>query len=229
MNLKNKLQLIEDKISKACQRSQRNPHDVRILLATKTVEIQTLREVLSFNYRLFGENKVQELIQKQSELLDQDIEWHFIGRLQSNKVKDVLNRCALIHSLDRLSLAQEIQKRATKTIPVLIEIHSSSEDSKAGITPKDLEAFVRELESFDKIEIQGVMTLAENSKDPSSIRQCFHKTRLCFEKLKELQPQNRNIKYISMGMSNDFEIAIEEGANLVRLGSAVFGERPQKP
>lgn len=229
MNLKDKLQLIEDKIASACQRSQRNTRDVRVLLATKTVEIPTLREALSDNYRLFGENKVQELLQKQSELLDQDIEWHFIGRLQSNKVKDVLTRCSLIHSLDRLSLAQEIQKRATKPVPVLIEIHSSSEESKAGIAPQNLASFVHELESLDKIEIQGVMTLAENSEDPYRVRQCFRKTRECFEKLKELKPKNSHLKYISMGMSNDFEVAIEEGSNLIRLGSAVFGPRTPKP
>ena len=227
MDLKNKLEAIQKKIVSACERSQRNPHDIRVLLATKTVSPSLLCDVLNLNYRLFGENKVQELIEKQSQLKSQEIEWHFIGRLQTNKVKDVLHRCTLIHSLDRLSLAQEIQKRATQPTPVLIEIHSTTEASKAGISPHDLTSFVRELESLDKISIQGVMTLAANTEDPAQIRQCFRETRQCFEALQKLQPQNKNIKYLSMGMSHDFEIAIEEGANIIRIGSAVFGERPK--
>lgn len=219
------LMRVEKQIAEACSRAGRNPKDVRILLATKTIPPERLILALQQNYRLFGENTAQELVKKQQQLAQQDIEWHFIGRLQTNKVKDVLPRATLIHSLDRLNLAEEIQKRAQKPMGVLIEIHSSGEDSKTGVSPKGLEEFARRLEPMDKLVIQGVMTVAENATDPEKVRQCFRETRKCFEKLKSLKLKNADLKYISMGMSNDFEIAIEEGANLIRLGSVIFGAR----
>lgn len=220
------LNRITSQIAAACERSNRKPADIRVLLATKTVTAERLQVVLQKNYRLFGENKVQELIKKQSTLQNQDIEWHFIGRLQSNKVKDVLPRCQLIHSLDRLSLAEEIQKRATQIVNVLIEVHSGTEDSKAGVTPEALSEFAKQLEAFGKIRIQGVMTIADNAENADAVRMCFRRTKQSFEHLKALSLKNADLKYISMGMSNDFELAIEEGSNLLRLGSCVFGKRP---
>ncbi len=223
------LQDIHKKITAACEKSGRSVDDIRLLLATKTVPTAVLRDVLKMDYRLFGENTAQELVRKESELADQEIEWHFIGQLQSNKVKDILPHCTLIHSLDRLSLAQEIQKRATHPVSVLIEIHSSPEATKAGIAPEELEVFAKQLENMDKIRIQGVMTIAENADEAQKVRQCFKTTKTCFESLKGLHLKNADLKYLSMGMSNDYEMAIEEGANLIRLGSAVFGARaPQK-
>ncbi len=221
----NQLDHIEERIRAACQRAGRKPEDVHVLLATKTVPAERLILPLQRNYRLFGENTAQELIKKQLQLTHQDIQWHFIGRLQTNKVKDVLPRAVLIHSLDRWNLAEEIQKRATRAVSVLLEIHSSEEDTKAGLAPKEVEAFARELEKLDKIRIEGVMTIAENATDAHKVRRCFRETRECYEKLQALKLKNCMLKYLSMGMSTDFEIAIEEGANLIRLGSVVFGER----
>lgn len=223
--IESNLKQLEDQIEASCRRAGRSPKDVRVLLATKTIPPERLHIVLKKQYSLFGENTAQELIKKQSQLTDQEIEWHFIGRLQTNKVKDVLPRVELIHSLDRWNLALEIQKRATKKANVLIEIHSSDEGSKAGISPADLTSFVEKLSELDKIHIQGVMTLAENVNDIEKVRQCFRRTRDCFEKLQKLNLKNCDLKYISMGMSNDYGIAIEEGANLIRVGSAVFGKR----
>lgn len=219
------LHSIEDRVNAACVRVGRSPQDVRILLATKTVPPDRLILALQRNYRLFGENTAQELQKKQAQLTNQNIEWHFIGRLQTNKVKDVLPRASLIHSLDRWNLAEEIQKRAVAPVPVLIEIHSSGEESKAGVSPAELEEFAHRLEGLDKIRVMGVMTIAENATDASAVRKCFRTTRQCFEKLREMGLKNADLKYISMGMSGDFEIAIEEGANLIRLGSVVFGNR----
>lgn len=216
---------VEKQLNEACARSGRNSKDVRILLATKTIPPERLILALQQNYRLFGENTAQELVKKQQQLMQKDIEWHFIGRLQTNKVKDVLPRVTLIHSLDRLNLAEEIQKRAQKPVGVLIEIHSSGENTKTGVSPDQLEDFARHLEAFDKIVVQGVMTVAENATDSNKVRQCFRETRQCFEKLKALQLKNGDLKYVSMGMSGDFEMAIEEGANLIRLGSVIFGAR----
>ncbi|MCC6138440.1 MAG: YggS family pyridoxal phosphate-dependent enzyme [Bdellovibrionaceae bacterium] len=229
-DIETNLKHISEQINAACARSGRHASDIRVLLATKTVSAERLQNVLQKNYTLFGENTAQELVKKQSELKNQDIEWHFIGRLQSNKVKDVLPHCRLIHSLDRMSLAQEIQKRATQTVNVLVEVHSGTEDSKAGISPEELPEFAQQLLPFDKICIQGVMTIADNATNTEAVRNCFRRTKESFEKLKTLSLKNCDLKYISMGMSNDFELAIEEGANIIRLGSAVFGKRtlPQK-
>lgn len=219
------LNSIASRVNAACARAGRQPQDVRILLATKTVPPERLILALQRNYRLFGENTAQELQKKQAQLTNQNIEWHFIGRLQTNKVKDVLPRVSLIHSLDRWNLAEELQKRSTGPVSVLIEIHSSGEDTKAGVSPSELEDFARKLETLDKIRICGVMTIAENAADATNVRQCFRTTRQCFETLKTLNLKNADLQYISMGMSSDFEIAVEEGANILRLGSVAFGAR----
>lgn len=216
---------VETRIRAACTRSQRNPEDVRVLLATKTVPVDRLTLALQQGYNLFGENTSQELVKKYSALESQKIEWHFIGRLQTNKVKDVVSRCQCIHSLDRLSLAQEIQKRALTPIQVLIEIHASNENSKAGISPENIEEFFMQIHKMDKLIISGVMTIADNTDDEALVRKAFQKTKRSFETLKRLSTHPEHVQYLSMGMSSDFEIAIEEGANLVRLGSTVFGQR----
>lgn len=219
------LHRIEERIAAACQRVGRSPRDIQVLLACKSVAAKDLKPLLESGYSLYGENTAQELIKKQSELKSQDIQWHFIGRLQTNKVKDVISRCTLIHSLDRWSLAEEIHKRAQQSINVLLEIHSSTEDTKAGIHPEELVAFVKKLENLDKICIQGVMTIADNSTDSEKVRDCFRITKKCFTLLQSLKLKNADLKYISMGMSSDYEIAVEEGANIVRLGTVVFGPR----
>ncbi|MCB9073263.1 MAG: YggS family pyridoxal phosphate-dependent enzyme [Bdellovibrionaceae bacterium] len=217
---------VQERIRAACLRVNRDPKDIRVLLATKTVAPERLTTATALNYKLFGENTLQELIFKQEQLTNSDIEWHFIGALQSKKAKEVIKRCTMIHSLDRLSLAQELQKRATeKPIPVLIEVNSSGEETKSGLAPEDVCAFAKNIESFNNLIIAGVMTLAAPSSDTTLVRQCFRKTKDCFVRLQELQLKNAKLSTLSMGMSNDFEMAIEEGSTLIRLGSIVFGPR----
>lgn len=216
---------VDARIRAACSRSGRNSADVRVLLATKTVSPERLQFALKNNYRLFGENTAQELIKKYGALSNENIEWHFIGRLQTNKVKDVLPRCECIHSLDRLSLAQEIQKRAIKPIRVLIEIHASNEESKAGTSVEELPQFLQSIAKMDKLIVSGVMTIADNVTEPDLIRKAFRKTKDSFDIIKKWSNTPEEVTILSMGMSSDYEIAIEEGANLIRLGSTVFGKR----
>jgi PLP dependent protein len=216
---------VESRIRSACARAQRNPDEIRILLATKTVSPERLKIAFKQGYTLFGENTAQELVKKYAAFERENIDWHFIGRLQTNKVKDVVNRCHCIHSLDRISLAKEIQKRASQPVHVLIEIHASQEQSKAGIAPENIEDFLAELRNMDKLIVSGVMTIADNSNDSQLVRNAFRTTKAVFEKVKQLSPQPERVQFLSMGMSSDFEIAIEEGANLIRLGSIIFGKR----
>ncbi len=170
-----------------------------------------------------GENRVQELLEKLPSLSDLPIEWHFIGQLQSNKVKSLLPHVKLIHSLDRLSLAEEIQKQAEKLsleVNVLIEINTSGESSKGGVPPSELENMISKLKSFPRVHVQGIMTVPVDGSEAE--------VRRCFQTAKELLDEHRSQLgegILSMGMSGDFEWAIEEGSTLIRVGSTVFGKR----
>ena len=199
------------------------PSSVELLLASKTKSPEIIREAFHAGVTLFGENKVQEFLEKRPALSDLPIEWHFIGQLQSNKVKAILPYVKLIHSLDRISLAEEIQKQAEKInthVNVLIEINSSGEPNKGGIALEQTVDFIRQLKRFDRIQIQGLMTVAIDGSD-KEVRKCFRQTA---ELLKEIRPLISG-DTLSMGMSGDYELAIEEGSTLIRLGSRVFGER----
>jgi pyridoxal phosphate enzyme (YggS family) len=214
---------IRSRMVHACERTGRNPQDVRLLLASKTVTPSRIRDAFHSGAELFGENKVQEWITKLPELADLPIEWHFIGQLQSNKVKLILPHVNLIHSLDRLSLAEEIQKQAEKLnlhINTLIEINSSGEENKGGVALEQAEEFIQKLKSFDRIRVCGLMTVPMNGTE-KEVRNCFRKTR---ELLQTLKPHLAD-SILSMGMSGDFEWAIEEGSTLIRVGSSVFGKR----
>lgn len=215
---------VRSKITHACERAGRDPQSVQLLLASKTVDPLTIREAFHAGASLFGENKVQEFLEKQPALSDLPIEWHFIGQLQSNKVKSILSRVSLIHSLDRISLAEEIQKQAEKMnldkVNVLLEINSSGEENKGGLAPDEAPGFANELKKFDRIQVQGLMTVAiDGSKDEA--RNCFRLTKKLLEKIRP----HISGSILSMGMSGDYELAIEEGSTLVRLGSSVFGKR----
>lgn len=214
---------IRSKITHACERSGRDPQSVKLLLASKTVSPIRIREAFHAGAELFGENKVQELTSKLPDLSDLPIEWHFIGQLQSNKVKLILPHVKLIHSLDRISLADEIQKQAEKLkihVSVLIEVNSSGEENKGGISLDKTEEFIHSLKNHDRIIIEGLMTVPINGSE-KEIRECFKHTKNLLERVRPLIKGNT----LSMGMSGDFEWAIEEGSTLIRIGSKVFGQR----
>ncbi|MBW7871085.1 MAG: YggS family pyridoxal phosphate-dependent enzyme [Flavobacteriia bacterium] len=224
------LQIIEQRIQSACDRSNRKRDEVRLLLATKTVNPERIRKAFEAGYTLIAENKIQELKEKYEDLKDSPHTSHFIGHLQTNKVKEILRydvNC--IESVDRLKLAQKLQNRLVyedKTMDVLIQINTSFEESKFGISPENALDLVKEVAKLDRIRIKGLMTIGLFSAETEKVRRCF-------KLLKEIQNQiieenipNVEMKELSMGMSGDLEVAIEEGSTIVRVGTAVFGKRP---
>ena len=224
--LDRQLRDVKERIAEVCNRMRRDPKEIGLVLVTKSVEIDRIQEVYKLGVCDFGENRVQELMEKRDQL-PQDIRWHFIGSLQTNKVKSLMENVFLVHSCDRVELAQEIQKQAEKhkrVIDVLIQVNTSGEETKHGFAPKDVQAAVSEIVQLSRIKIRGLMTIGPNTEDKTKTRSAFHSLRLLRGELKSKFP-SQDWRYLSMGMSSDFEIAIEEGANLLRIGTAVFGPR----
>lgn len=222
MEVSENLQIIHEKIESAAKRAGRNPQNIQIIAVTKYVSTKRALEAYKAGITNLGENRPEGLIAKQEGIKERPV-WHFIGSLQTRKVKTIINRVDVLHSLDRLSLAEEIEKRATRPIDCFVQINVSGEDTKHGIQPQVAIEFVQHLAEFKKIRVMGLMTMAPFTDDEEEIRTCFRK-------LKELQVVIQNMKLpnapcteLSMGMSNDYEIAIEEGATMVRIGTALVG------
>ncbi|NPA32061.1 MAG: YggS family pyridoxal phosphate-dependent enzyme [Aquificae bacterium] len=226
MNACERLAHVRERIERACEKANRKPEEVRLLGATKTVPPERIREFFSCGLSLFGENRVQELLKKQEALRGLPIEWHFIGVLQTNKVKYLMGRVSLIHSLDRKSLADEIQKRAKKAgivQDVLIEVNVGGEETKAGVSEDELFSLFEYTMGLENVRVLGLMTIPPYEEDPERARPYFEKLRKLKEKLEE--EFRVRLPHLSMGMSNDFEVAIQEGATIVRIGTLLFGER----
>lgn len=222
------LNIIHNRIQQACKKANRNPNDIRLLLATKTVDSDRINFALQQGETLVGENKVQELKQKCTAIKAENPEVHFIGHLQSNKIKEVIKWATCIESIDRLSVAKKLQKRLEfeeKEIEVYIQVNTSFEDSKFGVLPKNTIELVREVSKFKNIHIKGLMTIGLLSSESTEIRKCFQLLKQLQQEITALQIPNVEIKELSMGMSGDLEIAIEEGATIIRVGTAIFGER----
>lgn len=221
----NYIKILEN-VQKACEKSGRNIEEIKILGASKRQSSEKIRIVFELGVKIFGENYVQEAEKKISELKNLPIEWHFIGRLQTNKVKKALSLFTIIQTLDRLNLAQEIQKQAEKRnliVPVLIEVNIGREPTKGGIEPEKLIEFIKEIKRFDKIKVKGLMCLPPYGEHPEKTRPYFIKMREIFERVKPYM--NSEFKELSMGTSNDYYVAIEEGATIIRIGEALFGKR----
>lgn len=228
MDLESNIKDINKRIKEAAESVGRDPGDIRLVAVTKRVEPERIKQALTLGFNRFGENYAQEFRDK-SKILENEaegaIEWHFIGQLQKNKVKYVVGNVELIHSLDSLSVAREINKRAETMeirVPVLIEVDTSGEESKGGIAPSQLRDFLNELSSLSSIEVCGLMTMPPYFNDVEMARPYFSRLR---EIRDGLLPEFPQLKDLSMGMSGDFEIAIEEGATIIRVGSAIFGDR----
>lgn len=218
---------IKRRIEAACKRSGREPEDIKLIAVTKTVDTDRIKEAINCGIKFLGENKVQEIMDKYPEL-GSSVEWHMIGHLQTNKVKYLIDKVSMIHSVDSLKLLGEIDKRfgiSNKSIDVLIEINIGREKSKYGVFPENLEGFLKEAAKYKNIKIAGLMTVAPAVINPEDVRPYFVKMRELFENFKSSQINNIEFKYLSMGMTNDFEIAIEEGANIIRVGTGIFGPR----
>ena len=206
----------------------RKPEDILLLGVTKTVDTDVVEEAIELGITDVGENKPQELTRKY-EVIGDRVKWHQIGSLQTNKVKYIIDKVELIHSLDRISLAKEIQKRAEKEdlyINCLVQVNISKEESKHGIYKEDVESFIRECSSnYDRIRIKGLMTMAPFDASREEIRSVFRDLKDLSVKISEMNIDNVEMKELSMGMSGDYEIAIEEGATIVRIGTSIFGKR----
>ncbi len=205
------------------------PANVTLIAVTKTHPVEKLMEVYSAGHKIFGENKVQELCDKQ-EVLPKDIEWHLIGHLQSNKVKYIATFVALIHSVDSFKLLAEIDKQAKKNnriIDCLLQIFIASEETKFGLDFKEAEQLLSgtEIQALQNIRIVGLMGMASNTSDTAQVKKEFHSLKTFFESQKNQKSSNVQLSLLSMGMSSDYELAIEEGSNMVRVGSAIFGAR----
>lgn len=225
----NNLHIIRKRIENACIKSNRHPDEVKLLLATKTVSANRILIALKSGNTLIAENKIQELKEKYEVLMDTPHINHFIGHLQTNKIKDVLKYdVACIHSLDRLDLAVKLQQRLefeNKTMEVLIQVNTSNEESKFGVSPDKVVELVQQVSQLDRLKIKGLMTIGLFSADVEKIRPCFRLLRAIQEEIISFNVLNVEMKELSMGMSGDLETAIEEGATIVRVGSAVFGQR----
>jgi len=222
-DVKENLAFIQGQIAEACERSSRNPEDVHIVAVTKYVSVERAAEALEAGIQNLGENRDEGLLSKWEVLKDRPL-WHFIGTLQSRKVRNIIDKVEYIHSLDRLSLAKEINKRASKKIKCFIQINVSGEESKHGLQPEDTVEFIRQLEAYENIEVVGLMTMAPHTDDEEVLRTCFRRLRSLKEEVEGMGLKHAPCHELSMGMSNDFKIAIEEGATFVRIGSALVGE-----
>jgi PLP dependent protein len=223
MSVKENLQIIEQNIKEACERSNRNKEEVQIIAVTKYVSNERTQEALEAGIIHLGENRDDGFLKKWEQFQDKPT-WHFIGTLQSRKVKNIIDKVDYIHSLDRLSLAKEIQKRASKPIKCFVQVNVSGEESKHGLRPDELIPFIEQLASFDRIVVVGLMTMAPFTDDETLIRRCFQQLKTLQLKVQALNKKYAPCTELSMGMSNDYIIAVEEGATFVRIGSSLVGE-----
>lgn len=225
-----RIKRVRERIAEAALRKGRNPEEIILVAVTKTVEPERIMAAAELGIEHFGENRVQEALEKIPRinfLLKRPVTWHMVGHLQTNKVPKAIRLFDFIHSVDSVRLALELSKRASaqgKTIPILLEVNVSGEATKFGFPPEEMEKAVPEILVLPGLSLQGLMTIAPIVKDPEEARPYFTRLRELRDKLAEKFPQ-ASWKHLSMGMTDDFEVAVEEGATMVRIGRAIFGER----
>lgn len=228
--LKDNLAKVEKNIEEACKKAGRERSEVTLIAVSKTKPVSMLQEIYDENIRHFGENKVQELCNK-IEQLPEDISWHMIGHLQRNKVKYIVGKVALIHSVDTYRLAEEINIQAKKKnviVPILVEVNIAAEESKFGISKEDSILLVEDISHLENVRIKGLMTIAPYVKNPEDNRQYFQKIKQLSVDITNKNIDNVSMEILSMGMTGDYMVAIEEGATMVRVGTGIFGERNYK-
>lgn len=227
MSMEQRIQHVEERITEVCRRSGRRRSDVQVIAVTKYVSLETTRLAMQHGLLHIGENRWQDVQPKWEALASAGV-WHFIGHLQTNKVKDVIGKFDYIHSLDRLSLAEELHKQAVKRnideVNCLIQLNVSGEESKMGLEPERLFEFAEQLRSMPRLRIVGLMTMAPYEMEAEATRPVFRSLREWRDKLNASELLGYEAPHLSMGMSNDYEVAIEEGATLVRLGTVLVGK-----
>src|SRR5512140_308834 len=229
--LQRSIEEIKLRIGQACLRAGRDPADVTLIAVTKTFPAEAVAQAVAAGVQDIGENYVQELLEKREKLADNAIRWHFIGHLQTNKVKYIVEWIHLIHAVDRKELVQEIDRRAERAgrvIDLLVEVNTTGEQSKFGVAPETALPFIRTLAEYRNVNVAGLMTIGPFLPDPEGSRPMFHRLKELQEEARRLGQPNVSMRYLSMGMTGDFEVAIEEGATHVRIGTAIFGRR-RKP
>ena len=227
MEISDNLRLVEENIAAACKRAGRRREDVKLIAVSKTHPVEAVKEAMRCGIRSFGENKVQELKDKM-EKIDDSLDWHLIGHLQTNKVKYVVGKVSLIHSLESIRLAEALEKEALKQgviVDVLVEVNIAGEDTKFGVLPENVEDFIREVAKFEHIRVKGLMTVAPIAQKSEENRKYFKNLNKIMVDLNSKNIHNVSMNVLSMGMTGDYETAIEEGATLVRVGTGIFGHR----
>lgn len=225
--LLNNLQKIEKNIQEACKRANRAREEITLIAVSKTKPVSMLKDVYELGIRDFGENKVQELSEKYTQM-PQDMNWHLIGHLQTNKVKQVIDKACLIHSVDSIRLAEAIEKEAAKKdiiVNILLEVNVAEEESKFGFNVDDVLSAIQQIATFQHIKIKGLMTIAPFVENPEENRSVFAQLKKLSVDIAVENIDNVSVDILSMGMTNDYQVAIEEGATMVRVGTGIFGER----
>ena len=225
--LLNNLQKVEINIQEACKRANRAREEITLIAVSKTKPVSMLRDVYELGIRDFGENKVQELSEKYPQM-PQDVNWHLIGHLQTNKVKQVIDKACLIHSVDSIRLAEAIEKEAAKKdiiVNILLEVNVAEEESKFGFKVDEVVSAIQQIATFQHIKIKGLMTIAPFVENPEENRSVFAQLKKLSVDIAAENIDNVSVDILSMGMTNDYQVAIEEGATIVRVGTGIFGER----
>ena len=225
--IQERLKCVEEKICRACDRSGRSREEVTLIAVSKTKPIEDLKEAYAHGARCFGENKVQEITEKYPQM-PKDVKWHMIGHLQRNKIKYIIDKVALIHSVDSLRLAEAIQAEAAKhqvTMPILIEVNVAEEESKFGLSVEETLPLIEQVSTMENLRVQGLMTIAPYVDDPEENRWVFQRLKKLSVDISQKNINNIDMCVLSMGMTGDYEVAIEEGATIVRVGTGIFGER----
>ncbi len=221
------LQTVRNEITEACKRSGRDPKEVTLIAVSKTKPVSMIEEAIEAGQTVFGENKVQELCSKY-EVLPKNLSWHLIGHLQRNKVKYIADKAALIHSVDSLRLAQTIDqegKKHNRVIPILIEVNVAGEDTKFGVSVEEALPLIEKISVLPNIQVKGLMTIAPFVENPEENRSVFRRLKQLSVDIGDKNMNNVYMDILSMGMTNDYQVAVEEGATMVRVGTGIFGER----
>ncbi len=225
-SIKENLEYINEKIKTAAEKSGRKREDILLLAVSKTVDVPRIKEAVELGLIDLGENKPQEINWKYYEI--ENVRWHQIGHLQTNKVKYIIDKVCLIHSVDSMRLAEEINKKAAAkgiVMDILVEINIAGEEAKHGVPLNEAEALAVEISSLENVRVKGLMTVAPFVEDPEENRKYFRQMKKLFDDIDKKSYNNIDMKYLSMGMTNDYEVAVEEGANIVRIGTGLFGAR----
>ena len=222
MSVSENLAHINEKIGLACEKVNRKIDEITVIGVTKYVTIERTEELIAAGITNLGENRTEEFLHKYGEIADR-ANWHFIGTLQSRKVKDVVGKVSAIHSLDRLSVAKQINNRSDDPVDCFVQVNVSGEESKHGLNPEEVMSFIEELEQYERVKVVGLMTMAPHVDNEEEIRTVFRKLRNLRDDVMNQNFSHAPCKFLSMGMSNDYEIAIEEGATHIRIGSKLVG------